>query len=334
MARRLGSPFTVQLVLALLAAGALDARAQSPDWRDEFDGPAGTSPDPAKWNIEVVANPANNEAQYYSNRTRNVALNGKGQLELVANKEAMGGKQYTSGRINTSGKFSQQYGRFEARMQLAAGQGLWPAFWMLGVNNGCGGWPGCGEIDIMENRGRTPRTSSSALHGPGYSGNTPINKEYTLPAGAPGFAEAFHVFAAEWTAGQIRFYVDGALHYTVNKADVERYGRWAYDRPFYLILNLAVGGHFDGGRLPPDGALPAKVTVDYVRAWKQGTSVLGDPFPGRALRAPRGGSRLLVGPARLLDAGAWSAPGTVVLDARGRTLGAHAAPASPGFPVP
>lgn len=311
-------------LLACLAA-ALPAGAQAPDWSDEFDGPAGTSPDRAKWNIQVTPNPPNNEAQYYSDRTKNVALNGNGQLELIAHKEAMGTKQYTSGRINSSGKFSQQYGRFEARMKLAAGQGFWPAFWLLGVNNGCGGWPSCGEIDIMENRGRTPRSSSSALHGPGYSGNTPINKGYTLPAGAPSFADSFHVFAAEWTAGQIRFYVDGNLYYTVNKSDVTRYGAWAYDRPFYIILNLAVGGHFDGNRLPTDDLLPARIVIDYVRVWKQGTASL----PERpVLRADRGGNRLLVGPASLLDPAAWAGPGPVVLDAKGRRV---AAPAGPGL---
>ncbi len=236
-------------------------------WSDEFDGAANTLPDPTKWNIEVVANPANNEAQYYTNRTRNVSLNGAGQLELTAYKEVYGGKQYTSGRINGSGKFQQTYGRWEAMMKLPAGTGMWPAFWMLGNNIGSVGWPACGEIDIMENRGRLPYNSQSAIHGPGYSGNTPIVHAYTLPATAPSFFAAFHVFAAEWDAAQVRFYVDGNLHYTVNRTDIEVYGTWVFNHPFYTLLNLAIGGLFDGNQLPPDSAFPAKVTVEYVRIY-------------------------------------------------------------------
>lgn len=303
---------TLPLFMTLIVlAMASSAGAQGADyWSDEFDGPAGTAPNPLKWNISVTPNPANNEAQYYTNRLKNVALNGSGQLELTAYKEVMGSKQYTSGKVTTSGKFQQTYGRWEARMKLPAGVGLWPAFWMLGINNGCGGWPSCGEIDIMENRGRSPRNSSSALHGPGYSGNTPISHGYTLPAAAPSLMEDFHVFAAEWTANQIRFYVDGILHYTVNRADVTRYGAWAYDRPFYAILNLAVGGQFDGNRLPPDSALPAKVTVDYVRIYKEGTAAIR---PRNARLGPTGGY-----PAGYLDAALGAGMPGSARDAMGR----------------
>ena len=301
-------------IMLILQVWTSESRAQGADyWSDEFDGPAGTAPNPAKWNIAVTGNPANNEAQYYSNRLKNVALNGAGQLELIAYKEVMGSKQYTSGKVTSSGKFQQMYGRWEARIKLPAGVGFWPAFWMLGINNGCGGWPACGEIDIMENRGRSPRQSSSALHGPGYSGNTPIYHGYTLPTASATLMEDFHIFAADWTANQIRFYVDGVLHYTVNRPDVEKYGRWAYDRPFYAILNLAVGGQFDGNALPTDASLPARVTVDYVRIFREGTSAikawkpalrpagafveatLGDALPGSARdalgRMPVGGPR-------------------------------------------
>lgn len=169
------------LVCILLYTAA--AHAQS-GWditlSEEFNGPANTYPDPAIWNVEVNGNPAYREAQAYVKSLRNVSLNGVGQLELTALHEPSGGKQYTSGRINTSGRFMQTYGRWEARMKLPAGTGFWPAFWMVGGNNGCGGWPNCGEIEIMENRGRQARTSSSAMHGPGYSGNTPIAKSYNL----------------------------------------------------------------------------------------------------------------------------------------------------------
>ena len=271
---------------AVLAFLAMHAQGQTGSWQltwyDEFDGPVNTLPDAAKWNIEVVANPANNEAQYYTNRTRNVSLNGAGQLELTAYKEVYGAKQYTSGRINTSGKFQQTYGRWEAMMKLPAGTGMWPAFWMLGNNNGCGGWPNCGELDIMENRGRLPMVSSSAIHGPGYSGNTPIVHTYNLPVASPSFFAAFHIFAVEWDAGQVRFYVDGNLHYTVTRANIEVYGNWVFNHPFYTLLNLAIGGVFDNNQLPPDSAFPAKVTVEYVRVYAPSTIAIQPRHPDQA----------------------------------------------------
>ncbi|HEY1011846.1 MAG TPA: RICIN domain-containing protein [Herpetosiphonaceae bacterium] len=251
-------------------------------WSDEFNGAANTSPDPAKWQIEVVANPANNEAQYYTNRLQNVRQNGAGQLELIALKEAYGGKQYTSGRINTAGKFEQTYGRWEARMKLPRGAGLWPAFWMLGNNMGGVGWPQAGEIDWMENRGRSPYIVNGALHGPGYSGNTPLVREYNMPTSQPSFFDDYHTFSGEWDTAQIRWYVDGNLFYTVNRTDVERYGNWVYDHPFFIILNLAVGGVFDNNTLPPDSALPARVLVDYVRVYRRSNDPPPPPPPGGA----------------------------------------------------
>ena len=255
-------------ILSAISVVQVHAQSWTLSWHDEFDGPANTLPDTTQWNLEVVANPANNEAQYYTNRTKNVSLNGAGQLELTAYKEVMGGKQYTSGRINTSKKFEQAYGRWEAKMKLPAGTGFWPAFWILGVNNGCGSWPNCGEIDIMENRGRLSNISSSAIHGPGYSGNTPIVHLDTLLAGAPSFFADYHIFAMEWDTAQVRFYVDSVLHYRVNKSDIQpKYGNWVLNHTFYTILNLAVGGVFDNNQLPPDNAFPAKVTVEYVRVY-------------------------------------------------------------------
>ena len=270
MNRRIFIPMTL---VGALTASAL-AQNWTLSWSDEFTGLANTLPDAAKWNVEVVANPANNEAQYYTNRTKNVSLNGAGQLELTAYKEVMGGKQSTSGRINTSGKFGQTYGRWEARMKLPAGTGFWPAFWILGNNNGCGGWPNCGEMDIMENRGRLSTVSSSAMHGPNYSGDTPIQHTYTLPTGATNFFADYHVFALEWDSTQTRFYVDGALHYTVNRTDIQVYGTWVFNHTFHTLLNLAVGGVFDGNQLPPDSAFPAKVTVDYVRVYTRGATTM------------------------------------------------------------
>ena len=263
--------------LAIAASGLAPAIAQT-GWDvtfvDEFNGAANTYPDPTKWNIEVNGNPPNSEAQAYVKNLSNVSLNGSGQLELTALKQASGSKQYTSGKVNSSGKFMQTYGRWEARIKLPAGTGFWPAFWMLGGNNGCGGWPSCGEIDIIENRGRLAMVSSSAMHGPGYSGNTPLAHTYNLPSTSTSFFEGYHLFAMEWSADQVKFFVDSTLHYTVKRTDVTKYGNWVYNHDFYTILNLAVGGQFDGMKLPPATAFPAKVTVDFVHIYKPGTGQL------------------------------------------------------------
>ncbi|MDB5103011.1 MAG: uncharacterized protein JWP91_700 [Fibrobacteres bacterium] len=270
-------PTTLIRSLAFIAAAFAAAHSET-GWdltfSDEFTGTANTYPDPAKWNVEVNGNPPNSEAQAYVKSTSNVSLNGSGQLELTALKQVSGSKQYTSGKVNSSGKYMQTYGRWEARIKLPAGTGFWPAFWMLGGNNGCGGWPSCGEIDIIENRGRLAMVSSSAMHGPGYSGNTPLAHTYNLPTGSASFFDSYHLFAMEWNATQVKFYVDSALHYTVNKTDVQQYGNWVYNHDFYTILNLAVGGQFDGMKLPAATAFPAKVTVDFVHIYKPGNGQL------------------------------------------------------------
>jgi beta-glucanase (GH16 family) len=269
-------------ILLLAARTHADATGWDLTFSDEFDGAAGSYPDASKWNIEVNGNPPNSEAEAYVKSPRNVSLNGQGQLELTAYHEPSGGKQYTSGKVNSNGRFTQTYGRWEARIKLPAGTGFWPAFWMLGTNNGCGGWPSCGEIDIIENRGRMAMTSSSAMHGPGYSGNTPLYHAYNLPTGSPSFFSDYHLFACEWDDQSVKFYVDTALHYTVKKTDVQRYGNWVYNHNFYMLINLAVGGQFDGMQLPPNSAFPAKVTVDYVHVYKPGTGQL------LAVRRPQG----------------------------------------------
>jgi beta-glucanase (GH16 family) len=274
--RKLGFASLLASRLLSLLAFAPASGAMAAQWEltfaDEFDGPAETFPDAKKWQIAVTQQPYNREAQAYEKRTRNVRLDGQGHLELVAYEETSGPQAYTSGKVTTEGLFAQTYGRWEARMKLPAGTGLWPAFWMLGVENGCGGWPACGEIDIMENRGRLPKVASSALHGPGYSGNTPLVHGYQVTGAIPDFTADFHVFACEWDAESIRFIVDSTTHYTVLKTQVEKYGAWVYNHDFYLILNLAIGGEYDGMQLPPTSALPAKVVVDYVRVYKANTA--------------------------------------------------------------
>jgi beta-glucanase (GH16 family) len=235
-------------------------------WSDEFAGPAGPI-DAAKWSFDTGTGSGgwgNNELEYYTNRTDNVTLDGNGNLQIIARKESYLGSSYTSGRINTAGKFTQAYGRFEARIQIAQGKGIWPAFWTLGDNIGSVGWPQCGELDIQETVGPAPSVNHGSAHGPGYSGANPLTGVYTLPAGA--LSDGFHVYAIEWEPNVVRWYVDDMLYETRTPADVPAGATWVYDHPFFVILNLAVGGNFPGS---PDGTttFPAITKVDYVRVY-------------------------------------------------------------------
>jgi beta-glucanase (GH16 family) len=278
-------------------------------WSDEFNGPAGQAPDPAKWTLEVGGSGwGNNELQYYTRNTSNAAMNGAGSLVITARRENPGNFQchyglcqYTSARMITSGKFAQAYGRFEARMRIPRGQGIWPAFWMLGNNIGQVGWPASGELDIMENIGREPSTVHGTLHGPGYSGGSAVGAGYTLPGGQ-AFADAFHVFAVEWSPSSISWFVDGTRYQTRTAADL-RGNPWVFDHPFFFIMNIAVGGFWPGN---PDGTtqFPQTLTVDYVRAYSWTDD--GGPGPGPSGRVTGIGGKCLD------VAGANPANGTVV----------------------
>jgi beta-glucanase (GH16 family) len=239
-------------------------------WADEFNGPDGSSLDSRKWTaLDNGSGFGNNEQEYYTPRTANVHVE-KGNLVLTAIKEPYTGKDgarnYTSGRIETRDKFELQYGRVEARIKMPKGQGIWPAFWMLGSDFLTHSWPECGEIDIMENIGSEPGMIHGSLHGPGYSGGNPLTGVYTLP-NHERFSEGFHVFAAEWQPGEIRFYVDGHLFETQKAADLPAGKRWVFDHPFFVLFNLAVGGYWPG---QPDTTttFPQTMLVDYVRVYK------------------------------------------------------------------
>lgn len=248
-------------------------------WSDEFDGPAGTGIDGTKWSYEAGDGCAggncgwgNQEKEYYTDVPENISLNGQGQLMIVARTAPAGLTcyygpcRYTSAKITTRGKMSAAPGRVEARIKLPAGQGLWPAFWMLGHNFPTTPWPACGELDIMENKGSQPATTSSAIHGPGYFGATPFAHAQTLANGT--LSSDFHTFAIEWDSAKVRFFVDDNVHYGTTREALERYGSSILDQPFFLILNLAVGGHFDGDP-GSDAILPATMLVDYVRVYVQ-----------------------------------------------------------------
>ena len=248
------------------------------DWQltfsDEFNGPAGTKPDPAKWSYKIGDGRDNQELQYYTDSAQNASMDGNGNLDITALKETPSGSscwygtcKYSSARIRTAGKFSQAYGRFEARIQVQSGKGIWPAFWTLGDDPQGVGWPERGEIDIMEILGNDPTKLYGSLHGPGYSGGSAVNKTYTLPAGQ-SFADGFHTFAVEWEPNVVRWYADDQLYETRTPADLPAGTRWVYDHPFSMILNLAVGGNFPGN---PDSAtkFPSQTKIDYVRVYKQ-----------------------------------------------------------------
>ena len=257
-------------ILVLLSATSASAQTYTLRWADEFDGPARNVPDPAKWDYDIGGNGwGNNELETYTRRSENAFLDGDGHLIIKVIKETLTGpdgikRDYTSSRLLTKGKFTQRYGRLEARIKVPFGQGIWPAFWMLGADIDQVGWPSCGEIDIMENVGREPAVNHGSLHGPGYSGGSPLTGIYTLPAGQK-FADDFHTFAIEWEPTAVRFYVDDNLYQTRTPADLSG-KRWAFDHPFFVILNVAVGGNFPGN--PDDTTtFPQTMTVDFVRVY-------------------------------------------------------------------
>ncbi|GAA2369895.1 glycoside hydrolase family 16 protein [Streptomyces cuspidosporus] len=276
MRKTLRTALTGLLAAAALAAApwpapAAEAGPPAPaaTFTDTFDGPAGSAVDGSKWGYETGDNVNNHERQYYTDGTKNAALDGQGNLVITARKENpanyncwYGRCQYTSARLSTARTFTTAYGRVEARLKVPRGQGMWPAFWMLGTDIGSAGWPNCGEIDVMENVGYEPGTVHGTIHGPGYSGSGGIGAGYTLPNGQK-FADGFHTFAVDWSPNKITWSVDGNVYQTRTPADLGG-NRWVFDHRFYLILNLAVGGYWPGD---PDGSttFPQRLVVDYVK---------------------------------------------------------------------
>jgi beta-glucanase (GH16 family) len=246
-------------------------------FQDEFSGPYGTAVDPTKWGFDSGGNGwGNEELQYYTNTRHNAMTDGSGRLMIRARATpedtlltcAFGQKcAYTSARLSTRGIFTQAYGRFEARMRVPSGQGLWPAFWLLGANLGEVGWPSAGEIDIMETIGREPTLAHGTIHGPGFSGGNAIGAPVSLPDNA-AFAADFHTFAIEWQENEIRWYLDDVLYQTRGPKDMPGIGRWVFDHPAFMILNLAVGGKWPG-RPDASTVFPANLLVDYVRVYRQ-----------------------------------------------------------------
>ena len=238
------------LAAALFAAVALLAQnavggAKTPKgyvlvWSDEFKGKNGSLPDTKKWTYDIGGSGwGNHELEYYTNRAENARIE-HGKLVITARAESYAGPDgknfnYTSARLKTQGLFAQAYGRFEARIKLPAGQGIWPAFWMLGDNIATDGWPKCGEIDIMENIGKEPGINHGSLHGPSSANATSdLTKTITLPNGKR-LSDDFHLYAVEWEPGVVRFYLDYNLYATFTSEQWPVGGDWVFHPPIFII---------------------------------------------------------------------------------------------------
>ena len=287
---RLGAAIAVGvLLLSMLAAIAprnASAVGERGDltWAQEFNASAGTAPDSTAWTQETGGwGWGNAELQNYT--TKNAVTDGKGNLVITARKEASPGEscwygpcEYTSARLISSGKFSQQYGRFEARIKVPSGVGTLPAFWMLGSDIfTTNPWPASGEIDIMEVVGHTPGTLHGSLHSPDYNAANSLTGTTRLPGGGV-FSDSFHVYAVEWTPTGVTWLLDDVPYLTITREQAGARA-WPFDKPFFLILNLAIGGVWPGS---PTTAtrFPMEMLVDYVRVYELGVPAVNpEPTP-------------------------------------------------------
>jgi beta-glucanase (GH16 family) len=332
-----------------LAVSSRSDRAEAATvWNEDFNGAAGTGVDSSKWSFDTGGSGfGNQELEYYTSGTSNVAMDGQGHLVITARKGSGGHNdcwngtcQFTSGRIQTAGKFTQQYGHIEARIQVPNGSGLWPAFWMLGGGN----WPTDGEIDIMEVVGRDPNRLFATLHGPGYSGGNGYGN--TLVSGSPWY-QAFHNYAVDWSANQIVWTVDGQEYFRATPASLQAAKgnvSWVYNHAFFIILNLAVGGNFGQGN--PAG-LPAesKMLVDYVHVSTSGTTppptggggALKSSLSGRCIDIPSAnpvdGARLQTYDCNGSAAQQWAANGDGTMRGLGKCMDPAGGALTNGTPI-
>ena len=270
-----GQPVTV--VLKDNRAPDPGTKGWSLAWADEFDAPAGTPPNQANWAYEIGDSTpdgkngwGNEELQYYTDDLDNAQTDGDGNLVITLD-EADGSQEcyygpceFESARLITQNKAEFAYGRIESRLQVPdGGDGLWPAFWSLGTDITHNPWPGAGEIDIMEYVSRVPNEIFGTIHGPGYAGGASFGGIYDF--GRP-VKDAYHTYAVEWEPNEIRWYVDDILYHQADPTDVAP-NEWVFEKPFFLLLNFAVGGNF-GGAIDPDNAYPQEYLVDYVRVYQ------------------------------------------------------------------
>jgi len=258
---------SIFLLVMAAAAASPQSSAWKLAWSDEFNGPANTPPDASKWGYDLGHNTdgwGNHELEAYTNSIENVHQDGQGHLVIRALKDAAG--DYTSGRLITKGKFTTTYGKIEARIKIPYGQGVWPAFWSMGADIDTVQWPNCGEIDIMENIGKEPGILHGSVHGPGYSDGHSLTGTHALPKGEK-LSDNFHVYGMVWTKESIEFLFDGRAYFKATPASVPSGSKWIFNKPFFLLLNLAVGGDWPGS---PDSStiFPREMLVDYVRVYE------------------------------------------------------------------
>ncbi len=240
-------------------------------WSDEFNGPAGTPPSSSKWVPEVGAfGWTDNELETYTNNPANASLNGRGQLAIVARRQRATGpdgltRNYTSARLDTHGLFSATYGLIEARIKVPAGAGLWPAFWMIGADDKTVGWPASGEIDVVEALGQQPSVAHGFINGP--SSSAPHYTVGQTAVSRTSLASGFHTYAVSWSPNSITWLLDGVPYGTTTRKNLPPGAKWVFNRPFYLVLDLAIGGDW-AGPLKSSTHFPATMMVDWVRVYK------------------------------------------------------------------
>lgn len=297
------------LLLALFVAQDLSAQCWNLVWSDEFSGHV---LDRSKWTAVDDPQSYGSEEEYYL--PRNVSVAG-GALKISALHESYGGKSYTSGKIVSDSKFSFAYGKVEARMKLPVGKGCWPAFWLLPQDNYNGIWPQSGEVDILEVISQLPSTLYSTIHCTDVETGEHVSAQGTTTLAGGDFSDAYHLFTCEWDPDEFRFYLDGVLFATINKSVYPNFN-WPFDRPFYLLINLALGG---GWAEPPDPSVyPQYLYVDYVRVYQQNSQLA---ITGSPIAQP--GTKSIYSVAQIAGASySWSVSGhgTIVSGQTGRTM--------------
>jgi beta-glucanase (GH16 family) len=252
-------------VVALFLLAACMEKKKQLVWSDEFDRPG--APDSTKWGYDLGAANGwgNNELEYYTSDPKNVRIE-DGKLIIEAHKDSLEGKPFTSCRILSKGKGDWVYGRMEVKAKLPRTKGSWPAIWMLSSDRSYGEWPASGEIDIMEHVGYDPGVVHGTIHTEAYNHVKKTQKEGKISV--PDASDQFHVYAIEWTKDKMDFIVDDKVYHSVQRDPKDDYKGWPFDKPFHLIMNLAVGGNWGGKEGVDETGWPQHMEVDYVRIYQ------------------------------------------------------------------
>ena len=254
-----------EVIPTVVAAPIVDKNWQfetTATWQDDFS--TGTAPDPSKWVYEVGGGGwGNNELQYYTSGANSTIVGGK--LVITAKKENFSGREYTSSRMTTKGKADWLYGRVEVSAKLPKGRGTWPAIWMFPTDLTYGNWPASGEIDIMEHVGYDPNKVHFTIHNATY--NFMRGNQKTAIKSIPSASDSFHVYRVDWTPFSIRGFIDGERYFEYTNANTG-FTTWPYDKRFFLILNIAVGGDWGGVQGIDNTIFPATMEIDYVKYFK------------------------------------------------------------------